>query len=187
MAEPISSNLILILVFDKSLKNISKYSPVLAGPRSVDLWSITFKLFLKSFILDDSLWWRVWSLGRDLWRQPDSSSTVSRLQDRTNCKKCHFHKYFLYWNYQLDCRSCWTYNVCLLRILWPEEYAMGQRMGSNDTIFDSGNIVAVPRSLWTVHGFGFCWNIINSIKWNQWMFNRRRTRTDSICLYDNLV
>ena len=63
---------------------------------------------------------------------------------------------------------------------------MGQRMGSNDTIFDSGNIVAVPRSLWTVHGFGFCWNIINSIKWNQWMFNRRRTRTDSTCLY-NLV
>ena len=185
MVEPISSNLILILVFDKSLKTIKNIRSFWPSPRFVDLWSITFKVCLKSFILDDSLWWRIWSLGRDVWCQPDSSSTVSCLQDRTNCKKCHFHKYFLHWNNQLDCRSCWTYNVCLLRILWPEKYAMGQRMGSNDTIFDSGNIVAVPRSLWTVHGFSFCWNLIYSIKWNQWMFNRCRTRIDStgLCFY----
>ena len=146
------------------------------------------KLLLKPFLLDDRIWWCLWSLGRNLWCKSDSSPAISCLQDRTNCEECYFYQYFLYWCYQSDCRSCWAYNVCLLSILWSKEQgstdspqpknfvwrpfgleipdkdnAMGKRMGSNDPVFDLGNIIAIPGGVWTIHGISFCWNSIDSV------------------------
>ena len=145
--ERISSSLILILVFDKSFQNLlgrafsagsgihwrhwSRWkrsvlddsewfkSPHFEPPTFTRLAYL--KPLLKPFVLDDRIWWCVWSLGRNLWCQSDSSSAISCLQDRTNCEECYFYQYFLYWCDQSDCRSCWTNNVCLLSILWSKE------------------------------------------------------------------